>query len=410
MRIFAVAISLLAAMPAFADEPVQVQLNVTLMTGPQSMLDRPQMKGLLPSDFNVARPIATADARKLVEIARAKCGAKLLAEPKLVTLSGRAARFCLSGNQQAVVNGPMTMHFGQIGTDLTLLPIVMANGHIHLESTVRIRNVNPQRGVKTAFGVVPAFDERSARWALELSVGQSAVVADDCEFGTQLILVTPTLYAAPPANFKPPEPVAAAAAPMPATNDQTTNVAAMLVREYQQACATKNAELATKLAHMAVELDPMCFNVARPVAVTVTAPPMSCPLAECNPRLFQPNLDFSVSGKLSTKETRNCLAIKVTNRLDPPTDAEVLAKWKSNCSAPSDEVEIVCEKVVDRADPPRVYPLVGQAQLHHCQWKCMVYYNDSVGIKWPLKIGMKTQRIAVVYIDKDRLECESHRN
>src|SRR5262245_50841273 len=39
-----------------------------------------------------------------------------------------------------------------------------------------------------------------------------------------------------------------------------------------------------------------------------------------------------------------------------------------------DDIEIVCEKLVDKIDPPRFFPLVGPAQLHHCHWKCTVYY------------------------------------
>ena len=69
-----------------------------------------------------------------------------------------------------------------------------------------------------------------------------------------------------------------------------------------------------------------------------------------------------------------------------------------------DDIVIVKNRLVDKIDPPRFFPLVGPAQLHHCHWKCTVYYDDSIGIKWPFKTAVNSRRTAVVYIDKDCLE------
>jgi hypothetical protein len=247
--------------------------------------------------------------------------------------------------------------------------------------------------------------------------------------------------------------------PQTPTVDHAKDVAAMLVREYQQACKMKNAELATKLAHMAVELDPMCFNIeASPVAVTV-APVLlhfkptvledinhhpitsnATPLKLSNyslwdllpsledilpcerwpdpiylnhrPMYFRPDPDFPLERELAAQQASDRLTTGARQSEQQPTEKEVLAAMKTNSikSLSNDEVEIVCEKIVDRIDPARVFPLVGPAQLHHRQWKCTVYYNESIGIKWPVKIGMKTQRRAVVYIDKDCLEHKAPRD
>jgi hypothetical protein len=35
-----------------------------------------------------------------------------------------------------------------------------------------------------------------------------------------------------------------------------------------------------------------------------------------------------------------------------------------------DDIQVVTERLVDKFDPPRFFPLLGQAQLHHYQWKC----------------------------------------
>ena len=43
-----------------------------------------------------------------------------------------------------------------------------------------------------------------------------------------------------------------------------------------------------------------------------------------------------------------------------------------------DDIEFTVEKLVDRVDPPRFFPLIGPAQLHHCHWKCTVYYTETI--------------------------------
>src|SRR5262249_37988657 len=41
-----------------------------------------------------------------------------------------------------------------------------------------------------------------------------------------------------------------------------------------------------------------------------------------------------------------------------------------------EDLDIRCECLADRIDPPSFYPLVGRAQLHHCQWKCTVSFAE----------------------------------
>lgn len=68
-----------------------------------------------------------------------------------------------------------------------------------------------------------------------------------------------------------------------------------------------------------------------------------------------------------------------------------------------DEIQVVSERLVDRIDPPRFYPLVGPAQLHHCHWKCTVYYTETFESGYPFPFRCRKPRISVVYIDKDHL-------
>ena len=71
-------------------------------------------------------------------------------------------------------------------------------------------------------------------------------------------------------------------------------------------------------------------------------------------------------------------------------------------------IEIVCEKLVDKIDPPRFFPLVGPAQLHHCHWKCTVYYTETIESGYPFPFRCVRPRVQVVYIDLDHLhECQT---
>jgi hypothetical protein len=95
---------------------------------------------------------------------------------------------------------------------------------------------------------------------------------------------------------------------------------------------------------------------------------------------------------------------------DPPSDAEVLrAMPRVPRGVPSvyetfrDDIVIVKNRLVDKIDPPRFFPLVGPAQLHHCHWECVIYYNELVQSDYPFPIYIRKPRVQVIYIDKDHL-------
>jgi hypothetical protein len=68
-----------------------------------------------------------------------------------------------------------------------------------------------------------------------------------------------------------------------------------------------------------------------------------------------------------------------------------------------DDYQIVNELIVDKIDPPRFFPLVGPAQLHHCHWKCTIYYTETFESAYPFPFRAKAPKVQVVYIDKDHL-------
>ncbi|HVS38793.1 MAG TPA: serine/threonine-protein kinase [Gemmataceae bacterium] len=73
------------------------------------------------------------------------------------------------------------------------------------------------------------------------------------------------------------------------------------------------------------------------------------------------------------------------------------------CEEFRDNIEITKERIIDTIDPPRFFPLVGQAQLHHCHWKCTVHYDETVECRFPLSFRCTKPRKTVVYIDLDHL-------
>jgi hypothetical protein len=95
---------------------------------------------------------------------------------------------------------------------------------------------------------------------------------------------------------------------------------------------------------------------------------------------------------------------------DPPSESEILrAMIHIPRGVPyfyeefRDKIFITSERLVDRIDPCRFFPLVGPAQLHHCHWKCTIYYEETCESGYPFPFQCRKQRVEVVYIDKDHL-------
>jgi hypothetical protein len=67
-------------------------------------------------------------------------------------------------------------------------------------------------------------------------------------------------------------------------------------------------------------------------------------------------------------------------------------------------VQITKELISDYVDPPRIYPLIGPAQLHHAHYKCTVYFTEVTRRGWPLPYTTVDEDAReVIYIDHDHL-------
>jgi hypothetical protein len=95
---------------------------------------------------------------------------------------------------------------------------------------------------------------------------------------------------------------------------------------------------------------------------------------------------------------------------DPPERAAILrALPRVHRGVPGlyevfrDNIDFALEKVVDQVDPPRFFPLVGPAQLHHCHYKCTVYFDNIIHWVFLVEFEFRCSRSAVVYLDRDHL-------
>jgi hypothetical protein len=100
--------------------------------------------------------------------------------------------------------------------------------------------------------------------------------------------------------------------------------------------------------------------------------------------------------------------------LDEPSDDEVMRAFEKARpiegglpllhEVQRNNVRIVKQKIADYVDPPRVYPLVGPAQLHHAHYKCMIYFSETIRVGWPVPHTLRDEdAVEVVYIDHNHL-------
>lgn len=104
---------------------------------------------------------------------------KLMAEPRLVTMSGRQASF-LSGGEQAVPVpaglGQIGVQFEEFGTRLNFVPVVLGNGKIHLEVEPEVSSLSNDNGTSIGGTIVPGRITQRVRTTVELEAGQTFVI------------------------------------------------------------------------------------------------------------------------------------------------------------------------------------------------------------------------------------------
>ena len=105
---------------------------------------------------------------------------KILAEPTLVTISGRPASFQEGGEFPIIVAqgiGANSVEFKQFGTRIDFVPIVLGNGNIRLEVRPQVSEIDNSRGVDLGGVVVPGLRTRWVDTAAEMRSGQTLALA-----------------------------------------------------------------------------------------------------------------------------------------------------------------------------------------------------------------------------------------
>jgi pilus assembly protein CpaC len=106
--------------------------------------------------------------------------AKFIAEPRVVTQTGRPA-FFRAGGQQAVISGTSGItgpgvQLVPFGTELEVVPVVYGNGMIWLEINPRISAVSTALGINIGATNSPGFTEQQVRSAVMLESGQTFAI------------------------------------------------------------------------------------------------------------------------------------------------------------------------------------------------------------------------------------------
>jgi Flp pilus assembly secretin CpaC len=96
----------------------------------------------------------------------------------LVTLSGRPGAL-LVGGEQAVPRGAAGVQFIGVGTRLNFMPIVLANGSIHVEIEAELSALREVLGVPVPGGEVAGHAVERVHTTVQLQDGQSIVLAED---------------------------------------------------------------------------------------------------------------------------------------------------------------------------------------------------------------------------------------
>ena len=108
---------------------------------------------------------------------------KVLAEPTLMTLSGREAKFLAGGEfpipvpQSGAGITTITIEYKPYGVALTFLPMVLSNGKISMQVAPEVSELDFSQAVSLQGYVIPSITTRRVATTIELADGQSFAIA-----------------------------------------------------------------------------------------------------------------------------------------------------------------------------------------------------------------------------------------
>jgi pilus assembly protein CpaC len=124
----------------------------------------------------------------VIDAAKNKGLAKVLAEPNLTTLSGQEAKFISGGEFPIPVpqsNGNVTVKFKEYGVGLIFIPVVLDSGLVSLKVNVSVSELAHDNtlqlgfseGVSSSNYFIPALTKRAANATVEVPSGQTIAIA-----------------------------------------------------------------------------------------------------------------------------------------------------------------------------------------------------------------------------------------
>src|SRR5579871_2390787 len=83
--------------------------------------------------------------------------------------------------------------------------------------------------------------------------------------------------------------------------------------------------------------------------------------------------------------------------MDPPSPDEIIRAMPDDTAGgmpflaetQRNNVRMTSELIVDKIDECRFIPMVGPAKLHHCHYKCRIYFDKVIRSSWPIPFTHK---------------------
>ena len=125
-----------------------------------------------------------------LEAWRASGRAKVLAEPCLVTVSGRPATVSSGGAIPVPVltaDNQVTVQFRHVGTRLDVVPIALGNGMIRLGLRAEVSELDRSRRIAVGDQSLPAMRVRTVDTMLELAAGQTMAISGLIQSGERAL-------------------------------------------------------------------------------------------------------------------------------------------------------------------------------------------------------------------------------
>jgi pilus assembly protein CpaC len=119
----------------------------------------------------------------VIEALETKNLLQILAEPNLIAVNGKEAKFLAGGQFPFPIVQPgagftaVTISFKEFGVRLAFTPVIMPNGNIHLKVAPEVSTLDFANSLTISGFTVPALSTRSAETEFELQDGQSFVIA-----------------------------------------------------------------------------------------------------------------------------------------------------------------------------------------------------------------------------------------